>query len=163
ALTWARDRVAGTMGLDDRHLALAHRIWPFLLFGCFAALASRLYLQALKRRDQPGLSRLLAGAVAIPLLAAAAPPPPSRGPLASLAAVLLAFGFCRSCLPPDRAGAAFVFFAWNPLLAWEICGQAHSEGLVLVGMVAFVWAATRGREWLAALALACAVYAKVVL
>ncbi len=56
---------------------------------------------------------------------------------------------------------AFVFFAWNPLFAWEISAQAHTEGLVLVGMVAFVWAATRGREWLAALGLACAVYAKL--
>jgi hypothetical protein len=83
--------------------------------------------------------------------------------LASLAAVLLAYGFCRSCLPPGQAEAAFVFFAWNPLLAWEISGQAHTEGLVLVGMVAFVWAATRGREWLAALGLACVVYAKLVL
>jgi hypothetical protein len=237
AVSWARDRVAGTIGLDDRHLALAHRIWPFLLFGCLAALAGRVYLQALKAREQPRLSRLLAGAIAIQLLAAPALPLTSRdlfsyvayarlvhagrnpyrsgpadlgnrdpslplveqrwihtpmvyGPLtawataaiapiesllgaiwafklemllASLAAVLLAFGFCRSCLPPGRAGAAFVFFAWNPLLAWEISGQAHTEGLVLVGMVAFVWAATRGREWLAGLALACAVYAKVVL
>jgi len=237
AVTWARDRLAGTIGLDDRHLALAHRIWPFLLFGCLAALAGRVYLQALKRPEQPRLSRLLAGAIAIQLLAAPALPLTSRdlfsyvayarlmhaghnpyrsgpadlgnrdpslelveqrwihtpmvyGPLtawataaiapiesllgaiwafklemllASLAAVLLAFGFCRSCLPAGRAEAAFVFFAWNPLLAWEISGQAHTEGLVLVGMVAFVWAAMRDRGWLAALALACAVYAKVVL
>jgi hypothetical protein len=83
--------------------------------------------------------------------------------LASLAAVMLAYGFCRSCLPPGRAEAAFVFFAWNPLFAWEISAQAHTEGLVLAGMVAFVWAAMRDREWLAALGLACAVYAKPVL
>jgi hypothetical protein len=228
--------VAGTIGLNDGHLALAHRIWPFLLFGCLAALAGRLYLQALKKPVQSRRS-LLAGAILIQLLAAPALPLTSRdvfsymayarlmhagrnpyrtgpgdlgsgdsslalveprwihtpmvyGPLtawataaispvesalgaiwafklemllASLAAVLLAFGFCRSCLPPGRAEAAFLFFGWNPLLAWEISGQAHTEGLVLVGLLGFVWAATRDREWLAVLGLACAVYAKVVL
>jgi hypothetical protein len=83
--------------------------------------------------------------------------------LASLAAVLLAYGFCRSCLPPGQAEAAFILFAWNPLFAWEISAQAHTEGLVLVALVGFVWAATRGREWLALLGLACAFYAKLVL
>ena len=83
--------------------------------------------------------------------------------LAALAAVLLAYGFCRSCLPPGRAEAAFIFFAWNPLFAWEISGQAHTEGLVLVGLVCFVWAATRGREWLALLGLVIAFYTKLVL
>jgi len=74
AVSWARDRVAGTLGLDDRHLALVHRIWPFLLFGCLAALAGHLYLQALRRREQPPRSHLLAGAIAIQLLAAPALP-----------------------------------------------------------------------------------------
>ena len=237
AVSWARDWVAGTIGLDDRHLALAHKIWPFLLFGCFAALAGHLYLKALQGKERPRQSHLLAGAIAIQLLAAPALPltssdvfayvsyarlmhvghnpyrvvpaelgendprvalmaprwrqtPMLYGPLtawataavapvetlvgalaafklemllASLAAVLLAYGFCRSCLPPGQSEAAFMFFSWNPLLAWEVGGQAHTEGLVLVAMVGFVWAAMRGREWLAALALACAVYAKLVL
>jgi hypothetical protein len=237
AVSWARDRAAGTIGLDVPGLATAHKIWPFLLFGCFAALAGRLYLKILRRADQPRGSRLLAGAIAIQLLAAPALPltssdlfayvsyarlmhlghnayregpaelgdgdprvalvaprwrhtPMVYGPLtawatlavapvasvwgailafklemllASLAAVLLAWGFCRSCLPPGRAEAAFVFFGWNPLLPWELSGQAHTEGLVLIGLLAFVWAAMRGREWLAALGLACAVYAKMVL
>jgi len=69
----------------------------------------------------------------------------------------------QSFLPPGQSEAAFMFFSWNPLLAWEVGGQAHTEGLVMVAMVGFVWAAMRGREWLAALALACAVYAKLVL
>jgi len=237
AVSWARDRVAGTIGLDVPDLALAHKIWPFLLFGCFAALAGHLYLRALRRTDQPRRSQLLAGAIAIHLLAAPALPltssdlfayvsyarlmhvgrnpyrvgpaelgdgdpsvalvaprwrdrPIVYGPLtawataaispveslwgavwafklemllASLAAVLLAWGFCRSCLPPGQAEAAFVFFGWNPLLAWEVSGQAHNEGVVLLGLTAFVWAAMRDREWLAVLAAACAVYAKLVL
>ena len=237
AVSWARDFVAGTIGLDVPDLAPAHKIWPFLLFGCFAALAGHLYLKILRRADQPRRSHLLAGAIAIQLLAAPALPltssdlfayvsyarlmhlgrnpyrvgpaelgdgdprvalvaprwrhtPMVYGPLtawatvavapveslwgeilafklemllASLAAVLLAYGFCRSCLPPGQAEAAFVFFGWNPLLAWEVGGQGHTEGLVLIGMVAFVWAAMRGREWVAALGLACAVYAKMVL
>jgi 2-polyprenyl-3-methyl-5-hydroxy-6-metoxy-1,4-benzoquinol methylase len=83
--------------------------------------------------------------------------------LAALAAVLLAYGFCRSCLPAGQREAAFVFFAWNPLFAWEISAQAHTEGLVLVGLLCFVWAATRGREWLALLGLAAAFYTKLVL
>lgn len=237
AVSWARDWVAGTIGLDDRHLALAHKIWPFLLFGCFAALAGHLYLRAVRGKERSRQSHLLAGAIAIQFLAAPALPltssdlfayvsyarimhlghnpyrvvpaalgesdprvalmtprwrqnPMLYGPLtawataavapvetllgalaafklemllASLAAVLLAYGFCRTCLPPGQSEAAFIFFGWNPLLAWEVSGQAHTEGLVLVGMVAFVWAAMRGREWLAALALVCAVYAKMVL
>jgi hypothetical protein len=237
AVSWARARVAGTLALHDRHLALAHRIWPLVLFGCLAALAGHLYLRALRQQKQPRPGRLLAGAIAIHLLAAPALPftssdlfgylayarlmhvgrnPYHSGPadlgdrdprpalveprwlhtpmlygpiagaataaiapvedlasslwafklemlLAALAAVLLAYGFCRSCLPPGRAEAAFVFFAWNPLFAWEISAQAHTEGLVLVGLVCFVWAATRGREWLALAGLAAAFYTKVVL
>src|SRR5205085_2397030 len=56
-----------------------------------------------------------------------------------------------------------VFLAWNPLFAWEISGQAHSEGLVLVGLLVFVWAALRSREWLAVLGASCAVLSKIVL
>ena len=74
AVSWARDRVAGTIGLDVPDLALAHKIWPFLLFGCFAALAGHLYLKTLRRADQPRWSYLLAGAIAIQLLAAPALP-----------------------------------------------------------------------------------------
>src|SRR5262249_49113804 len=83
--------------------------------------------------------------------------------LAALAAVLLAYGFCRSCLPPGRAEAPFLLFAWNPLFAWEISAQAHTEGLVLVGLLCFVWAATRGREWIALSGLIAAFYTKLVL
>ncbi|HWE22811.1 MAG TPA: hypothetical protein VG496_02610 [Myxococcales bacterium] len=235
-ISWVRDWIAGTIGLDDHHLALVHRIWPFVLFGCFAALAGHLYLKALRRKNGPS-RHLLAGAIVIQLLAAPALPltsedlfsyvsyarvmhggrnpyravpaelgendpavalmtprwrhnPMLYGPLTAwataavapldtlagavaafklemlilaLAAVLLAYGFSRSCLPPGQSDAAFVFFGWNPLLAWEVAGQAHTEGLVLVAMLVFVWAAMREREWLAALALACAVCAKVVL
>lgn len=237
AISWARARVAGTLALHDRHVALAHKIWPFLLFGCLTALAGWLYLRALRQQKQPRPGRLLAGAIAIHLLAAPALPltssdvfsylsyarlmhvgrnpyrsgpaelgdrdprpalveprwlntPMVYGPIAgaamaaiapvesvagslwafklemlfaALATVMLAYGFCRSCLPPGRAEAAFVFFAWNPLFAWEISAQAHTEGLVLVGLLCFVWAATRGREWLALLGLAAAFYTKLVL
>jgi hypothetical protein len=237
AVSWARDLVAGTPGLDDRHLALAHRIWPFVLFGCFAALAGRLYLRALRRPEKPPWSRLLAGAIAIHLCALPALPltssdlfshlsyarlsylgknPYRTGPadlptgdprtalvaprwlrtpmvygpvtalvarpigrieslaaslwafkiemlLTALAAVLLAYGFCRSRLLAAAAGPAFVFFAWNPLFAWEISGQAHTEGLVLIGVTGFVWAALRDRQWLAVLSAASAFYCKIVL
>jgi hypothetical protein len=236
-LSWARDLVAGSLGLDDRRLALAHRIWPFVLFGCLAAVAGRLYLGTLRRAAGRPWPRLFAGAIAIHLAALPALPltssdlfshlsyarlshlgrnsyrtgpadlpeddprpalvdprwlrtPMVYGPvtallarpiggieslsaslvafklemlLTALLAVLLAYGFCRSCLSPGSAGAAFVFFAWNPLFAWEISAQAHTEGLVLIGLTVFVWAALRGREWLAVLGAACAFYSKIVL
>jgi hypothetical protein len=44
---------------------------------------------------------------------------------------------------------ALLFFAWNPLLAWEVSGQAHNDGPLLLLGCAFVVAALRQREWLA--------------
>lgn len=237
AVSWARVRLVGTLALDDAHLAPIHRIWPFLLFGCLMSIAGIVYLSAVRREEQRGFRPLLAGAIAIHLLAAPALPltssdmfsylayarlvhigrnPYRSGPadlgerdprtalvtprwlhtpmvygpvagaataaiapfesvtgalwtfklemlLAALATVLLAWGFCRRCLPPGRGEAAFVLFAWNPLFAWEISAQAHTEGLVLAGLVCFVWAASREREWIALLGLIAALYTKLVL
>ena len=52
AVSWARVGVAGTIGLDDRQLALVHQIWPFLLFGGFAALAGHFYLKAVRGKER---------------------------------------------------------------------------------------------------------------
>jgi hypothetical protein len=82
--------------------------------------------------------------------------------LASLAMIGLAYGYCRT-LPDGRAAPAFLFVAWNPLIAWEVAAQAHNDGIMLVGLAAFVWAASRGTrrgDWLALLALALALYTK---
>ena len=82
--------------------------------------------------------------------------------LAALALVGLAYGYCRT-LPDGRAAPAFLLVAWNPLIAWEVAAQAHNDGLMLVGLAAFVWAASRGTrrgDWVAVAALAFALYTK---
>jgi alpha-1,6-mannosyltransferase len=38
----------------------------------------------------------------------------------------------------------FVLFAMNPILAWEVAGQAHNDGLVVFFVVLAVWAGRRG-------------------
>jgi hypothetical protein len=78
----------------------------------------------------------------------------------SLGAIGIAYDFCRRLLSPEQASQSFVLLAWNPLLAWEISGQAHNDGLLVLGLTAFVWAATRERQWLAAAALILGVYLK---
>jgi hypothetical protein len=77
-----------------------------------------------------------------------------------LATVLVAYAICRR-QPDEQAGAsAFVFFALNPLLAWELSGQAHNDALMVLGLALFVWAALQERELLAVASLGFAVYAK---
>lgn len=79
----------------------------------------------------------------------------------SLGCVLIAYRFCSDCLPAGNAEVSFILLAWNPLLAWEISGQAHNDGLMLLGTAAFVWAATASRRWLAWLVLSLAFCAKI--
>jgi alpha-1,6-mannosyltransferase len=74
--------------------------------------------------------------------------------------VLVAWDTCRCHLPAARAASAFVLLGWNPLLAWEMAGQAHNDGVMLLGLTAFVWAALGGRRLLAVLFLSLAFYAK---
>lgn len=79
----------------------------------------------------------------------------------SLGCVLLAYRFCRGNLPSEHAGTSFVLLGWNPLLAWEISGQAHNDALMLLGTVGFVWAATVGRHGWAWSALMLAFCSKI--
>jgi hypothetical protein len=76
------------------------------------------------------------------------------------ATLLVAYAIC--CRRPDQqaAAAAFAFFALNPLLAWELSGQAHNDALMVLGLAIFVWAALQERELLAVASLSFAVYAK---
>ena len=78
----------------------------------------------------------------------------------SLVSVLLALGYCRQCLPAEAARRSFLFVAWNPLVAWELTGQAHNDVLLVAGTTAFIWAASRNREWLAGLLISGAFCAK---
>jgi hypothetical protein len=78
----------------------------------------------------------------------------------TLATVAIAYAICKRHLRPAEAAPAFVLFAWNPLLAYEISGQAHNDAVMLLGLTAFVWAALARRQLLAVLFLSLAFYAK---
>ncbi|HTT71551.1 MAG TPA: hypothetical protein VMG32_10040 [Anaeromyxobacteraceae bacterium] len=79
--------------------------------------------------------------------------------LCSLATLLLAKGALERRGGEGREG--FVLLAFGPLLAWEVSGQAHNDGVLVLALMAFVFAAERGRELPAVLALALGVVSKV--
>jgi alpha-1,6-mannosyltransferase len=79
---------------------------------------------------------------------------------AALAFLALAFGFCTT-LPDRERAETFAVAAFSPLFAWEISGQAHNEGFLLVALTAFVWAASARREWLALVCIAIATFTKL--
>ena len=74
ALSWARDILAGSLGLDTRSLPVGYRIWPFVAFGVLAAIAGRRFLQVLRSTPRYPWPHLLAGAFAIHLAALPALP-----------------------------------------------------------------------------------------
>ena len=78
-----------------------------------------------------------------------------------LATLSIAYRVCRDQLGGERSAKSFVLFAFSPVLVWEIVGQAHNDGVLVLAMVGFVWAAYRGRQWLAVLCLTGALYAKL--
>lgn len=78
----------------------------------------------------------------------------------TLCFLVLAYGFCTT-LPEDERNETFALAALSPLFAWEIAGQAHNDGFLLVAMIAFVWAASARREWLALVCIALATFTKI--
>jgi hypothetical protein len=76
--------------------------------------------------------------------------------LAMLGAVLVslfaAFRYARR-LPAEQGARAFFFLGCNPLLAWELSGQAHNDALLVLFGVLFVAAAYRSRSASALLCL----------
>ena len=77
---------------------------------------------------------------------------------AALATVAVLYGFCRTL---GANGAwTFCLVAFNPLLAWEVAGQAHNDGVMLLAMAGFLWAAAAGKQWLASLLLTLGFAAK---
>lgn len=90
--------------------------------------------------------------------------------LAFKAAMALTGLFCVGLAVPVARGAAadggaargFVLLAWSPLLAWEVSGQAHVDGLVVAAVLAFLLCARRGRALCASLCLAGAALVKVM-
>lgn len=82
--------------------------------------------------------------------------------LATLAAIAVAAGVCRASFAPAEARVRFASFAWCPLVAWELSGQAHNDAILVLALLGFAWAATRERPWLAALCLVAGVASKFV-
>jgi hypothetical protein len=78
-----------------------------------------------------------------------------------LATVYIAYRVCRDQLDCKRSIKSFVLFAYSPVAVWEIAGQAHNDGVLVLAMIGFVWAAYRDRQWLAVLCLTVALYAKL--
>jgi hypothetical protein len=81
---------------------------------------------------------------------------------AGLATIAMAAAAARGRFRDDDARARFVMFAWCPMFAWEISGQAHNDALLLVALMGFAWAATRRRELAAIVCLAVGTAVKLV-
>ena len=77
---------------------------------------------------------------------------------AALSTLAVAYGFCRTL--ETRGASAFCIVGFNPLLAWEVSGQAHNDGVMLLAMTGFLWAVAAKREWLALLLLTLGFAAK---
>ncbi|HZR10012.1 MAG TPA: hypothetical protein VFA79_15625 [Myxococcales bacterium] len=80
-----------------------------------------------------------------------------------LACVLSALFIAARHLSASRTGAAaevFVVLAMGPLIAWELPGQGHNDGLLILFLIAFLAAAARGRDALAVVALATGICIK---
>lgn len=82
---------------------------------------------------------------------------------ALVAALALAARHLRRRASPAQAAETFTWLALGPLLAWEISGQGHNDGLLFLSLVAFWTAAASGRSALAASALAAGVAVKYAL
>jgi hypothetical protein len=74
--------------------------------------------------------------------------------LIAIACVWLARAYCREALSGAARCRAFVLFALNPVFVWEISGQAHNDGVMVLAIMGFVLLAHRGHAWGA---LACLV------
>jgi hypothetical protein len=79
--------------------------------------------------------------------------------LAGGALVLLAA--CRLGAPNRQALAGAYLFLWNPLLLWEMVGNAHNDGLMLLGGLVGVWLLARGSDRLVLPALAAGALVKL--
>ncbi|HXY38636.1 MAG TPA: hypothetical protein VEQ10_03155 [Vicinamibacteria bacterium] len=77
---------------------------------------------------------------------------------AALSTLLVCYGYCRT--QGTRGAFAFWLIGTNPLLAWELSGQAHNDGVMLLATACFLWAAATARHWIALLCLAVGVAAK---
>jgi hypothetical protein len=75
-----------------------------------------------------------------------------------LATLLVAHAHVRG--DRDEGAARFALLAFTPLLAWEVSAQAHNDGLLVLALMVFVWAAHRDHDAVAVLALTAGTLAK---
>lgn len=68
--------------------------------------------------------------------------------LAGLAGLLGAWLIVRTVavVRPRDAAAAGIIFLWNPLVLWEGVGNGHNDLVMMVPVLASIWAWTRGRD-----------------
>jgi hypothetical protein len=78
-----------------------------------------------------------------------------------LATTALAARFLCAHQPGPTGSRALAMVAFSPLLAWEIAGQGHVDGVMALSMMLFVWAATERREMAATLWLSLGALAKL--
>ncbi|MFL5273877.1 MAG: hypothetical protein ACJ79E_17610 [Anaeromyxobacteraceae bacterium] len=75
-----------------------------------------------------------------------------------LATLLAAYAHVRG--DGEDGASRFALLAFTPILAWEVSAQAHNDGLLVLALMVFVWAAHRDREAIAVLALTLGTFAK---
>jgi hypothetical protein len=78
-----------------------------------------------------------------------------------VAALIIAAWQLRRRGPEGRE--VFTAFAFGPLLAWEIAGQSHNDGLIVLATVGFIAAAETRRDALAAAAVVLGIAVKIAI
>lgn len=86
------------------------------------------------------------------------------GALAHLASGLVVYRIAAALKSdPDQARACALVYLWNPLLLWEMVGNAHNDGLMMLGGLLAFWALARCGTVLALALLAAGALIKVPL
>ena len=73
----------------------------------------------------------------------------------------LTYGILRAWRP-DWALRGTIFFAWNPLVLFEVAGNGHNDAIVVMFMLAGVFALMLARRWAVLPALVAGAFAKFV-
>jgi hypothetical protein len=80
----------------------------------------------------------------------------------ALACVVLARSYCITHLSGAWRSRAFLLFPLNPLFIWEISGQSHNDGVMVLALTAGVVLAMNGRAWPAFTSMIAGVVSKMV-
>ena len=78
----------------------------------------------------------------------------------ALATIFLCYRACAAVLPAGRSMPALVLFICNPLFLWEVAGQGHNDGLMILFTLLFVVALVRRQVWWAGLCLILGILGK---